>query len=176
MPPTRPTATPTGCSTANAPVVERNRYEFGGSIKYQIIDGLSLTGRMRYERADEHYVRNHYASSYGNKYTYGKMDDNRYFSEQLYADLLAQYNHTWDDFSLNATLGTSMMQTRSNNVSPALRAEQVRRSGQRRRLLTNIFNPSNFYMNGTTMGLERKRLNSVFGAVTFGFKEALSST
>lgn len=54
------------------PVVERNRYEFGGSIKYQIIDGLSLTGRMRYERADEHYVRNHYASSYGNKYTYGK--------------------------------------------------------------------------------------------------------
>ena len=45
------------------------------------------------------------------------MDDNRYFSEQLYADLLAQYNHTWDDFSLNATLGTSMMQTRSNNVS-----------------------------------------------------------
>ena len=81
------------------PVVERNRYEFGGSIKYQIIDGLSLTGRMRYERADEHYVRNHYASSYGNKYTYGKMDDNRYFSEQLYADLLAQYNHTWDDFS-----------------------------------------------------------------------------
>ena len=28
-------------------------------------------------------------------------------------------------------------------------------------------------MNGTTMGLERKRLNSVFGAVTFGFKEAL---
>ena len=37
----------------------------------------------------------------------------RYFSEQLYADLLAQYNHTWDDFSLNATLGTSMMQTLS---------------------------------------------------------------
>lgn len=101
------------------PVVERNRYEFGGSIKYQIIDGLSLTGRMRYERADEHYVRNHYASSYGNKYTYGKMDDNRYFSEQLYADLLAQYNHTWDDFSLNATLGTSMMQTRSNKIGRA---------------------------------------------------------
>ena len=38
--------------------------------------------------------------------------------DRLYADLLAQYNHTWDDFSLNATLGTSMMQTRSNNVSP----------------------------------------------------------
>ena len=155
------------------PVVERNRYEFGGSIKYQIIDGLSLTGRMRYERADEHYVRNHYASSYGNKYTYGKMDDNRYFSEQLYADLLAQYNHTWDDFSLNATLGTSMMQTRSNNVS--LRYEQSKfvAPGNGGAYYPNIFNPSNFYKNGTTMGLERKRLNSVFGAVTFGFKEAL---
>ena len=155
------------------PVVERNRYEFGGSIKYQIIDGLSLTGRMRYERADEHYVRNHYASSYGNKYTYGKMDDNRYFSEQLYADLLAQYNHTWDDFSLNATLGTSMMQTRSNNVSLLYEQSKFVAPGNGGAYYPNIFNPSNFYMNGTTVGLERKRLNSVFGAVTFGFKEAL---
>ena len=155
------------------PVVERNRYEFGGSIKYQIIDGLSLTGRMRYERADEHYVRNHYASSYGNKYTYGKMDDNRYFSEQLYADLLAQYNHTWDDFSLNATLGTSMMQTRSNNASLLYDQSKFVAPGNGGAYYPNIFNPSNFYMNGTTMGLERKRLNSVFGAVTFGFKEAL---
>lgn len=155
------------------PVVERNRYEFGGSIKYQIIDGLSLTGRMRYERADEHYVRNHYASSYGNKYTYGKMDDNRYFSEQLYADLLAQYNHTWGDFSLNATLGTSMMQTRSNNVSLLYEQSKFVAPGNGGAYYPNIFNPSNFYMNGTTMGLERKRLNSVFGAVTFGFKEAL---
>lgn len=155
------------------PVVERNRYEFGGSIKYQIIDGLSLTGRMRYERADEHYVRNHYASSYGNKYTYGKMDDNRYFSEQLYADLLAQYNNTWDDFSLNATLGTSMMQTRSNNVSLLYEQSKFVAPGNGGAYYPNIFNPSNFYMNGTTMGLERKRLNSVFGAVTFGFKEAL---
>ena len=155
------------------PVVERNRYEFGGSIKYQIIDGLSLTGRMRYERADEHYVRNHYASSYGNKYTYGKMDDDRYFSEQLYADLLAQYNHTWDDFSLNATLGTSMMQTRSNNVSLLYEQSKFVAPGNGGAYYPNIFNPSNFYMNGTTMGLERKRLNSVFGAVTFGFKEAL---
>lgn len=155
------------------PVVERNRYEFGGSIKYLIIDGLSLTGRMRYERADEHYVRNHYASSYGNKYTYGKMDDNRYFSEQLYADLLAQYNHTWDDFSLNATLGTSMMQTRSNNVSLLYEQSKFVAPGNGGAYYPNIFNPSNFYKNGTTMGLERKRLNSVFGAVTFGFKEAL---
>lgn len=155
------------------PVVERNRYEFGGSIKYQIIDGLSLTGRMRYERADEHYVRNHYASSYGNKYTYGKMDDNRYFSEQLYADLLAQYNHTWDDFSLNATLGISMMQTRSNNVSLLYEQSKFVAPGNGGAYYPNIFNPSNFYMNGTTMGLERKRLNSVFGAVTFGFREAL---
>ena len=155
------------------PVVERNRYEFGGSIKYQIIDGLSLTGRMRYERADEHYVRNHYASSYGNKYTYGKLNDNRYFSEQLYADLLAQYNHTWDDFSLNATLGTSMMQTRSNNVSLLYEQSKFVAPGNGGAYYPNIFNPSNFYMNGTTMGLERKRLNSVFGAVTFGFKEAL---
>ena len=136
-------------------------------------DGDFLPHDERYERADEHYVRNHYASSYGNKYTYGKMDDNRYFSEQLYADLLAQYNHTWDDFSLNATLGTSMMQTRSNNVSLLYEQSKFVAPGNGGAYYPNIFNPSNFYKNGTTMGLERKRLNSVFGAVTFGFKEAL---
>ena len=155
------------------PVVERNRYEFGGQIKYQIIDGLSVTGRMRYERSDDNFKHNLYASSTANRYPMGRMKDNRYFSEQLYADLLAQYNHTWDDFSLNATLGTSMMQTRSNNVSLLYEQSKFVAPGNGGAYYPNIFNPSNFYKNGTTMGLERKRLNSVFGAVTFGFKEAL---
>ncbi len=43
------------------PISERNRYEFGGQVKYQIIDGLSLTGRMRYERADDNFKHNFYA-------------------------------------------------------------------------------------------------------------------
>ena len=155
------------------PTVERNRDEFGGSIKYEIIKGLSLTGRMRYERADEHFVRNHYASSYGNKYTMGKLDDNRYFSEQLYADILAQYEHDWNDFSLNATVGSSMTRTQSSNVSMLYEQNKFNAPGDGSAYYPNIFNPSNFYQNGTTTGLTRKRLNSVFATATFGYKGGL---
>ncbi len=155
------------------PIVERNRYEFGGSIKYEIIEGLSLTGRMRYERADEHYVRNHYASSYGDKYTMGKLDDNRYFSEQLYADVLAQYDHTWGDFSLNATAGSSMTRTQSNNVSLLYEQNKFNAPGDGGAYYPNVFNPENYYQNGASLGLTRKRLNSVFATATFGFKEGL---
>lgn len=155
------------------PIVERNRYEFGGSIKYEIIEGLSLTGRMRYERADEHYVRNHYASSYGNKYTMGKLDDNRYFSEQLYADILAQYEHAWGDFSLNVTAGSSMTRTQSNNVSLLYEKNEFKSPGDGSAYFPNVFDPKNYYENGASLGLTRKRLNSVFGTATFGFKEGL---
>ncbi len=42
------------------PVSYRNRYEFGGSVKYDIMEGLSVTGRLRYERGDETWNLNEY--------------------------------------------------------------------------------------------------------------------
>ena len=158
------------------PISERNRYEFGGQIKYQIIDGLSITGRMRYERADDNFKHNFYASSTANRYPMGRMKDNRYFSEQLYADAMVQYDHTWGDFSLNATAGASMTRTQSNNVD--LWAEGTKFSMTDGKpngniMYPNIFIPANYYGNMASMGLTRKRLNSVFATATFGYKEGL---
>ena len=45
------------------PVVDRNRYEFGGSVRWDIIKDLYVQGRLRYERGEEHFVHNAYASS-----------------------------------------------------------------------------------------------------------------
>ena len=158
------------------PISERNRYEFGGQIKYQIIDGLSVTGRMRYERSDDNFKHNLYASSTANRYPMGRMKDNRYFSEQLYADALVQYNHTWGDFSLNATAGASMMRTQSSNVD--LWAEGTKFSMTDGKpngnvMYPNIFNPANYYANMAKQGLTRKRLNAVFATATFGYKDGL---
>lgn len=89
------------------PITDRNRYEFGGSIKWDITPDLNIQGRMRYERGEEHWVHNAYASSVGNLYPMGRMKDNRYFSDQLYGDVLVSYNHTFNDFSLSATAGSS---------------------------------------------------------------------
>ncbi len=158
------------------PISERNRYEFGGQVKYQIIDGLSLTGRMRYERADDNFKHNFYASSTANRYPMGRMKDNRYFSEQLYADVMAQYDHTWGDFSLNATAGASMTRTQSNNLD--LWAEGTKFSMTDGKpngniMYPNLFIPANYYANMVETGLTRKRLNSVFATATFGYKEGL---
>ena len=90
------------------PVSYRNRYEFGGSVKYDIMEGLSVTGRLRYERGDETWNLNEYASSTAGRNLLGTMKDTRVNSEQTYGDLLAQYNKTWEDtYSLSVTAGGS---------------------------------------------------------------------
>ena len=66
------------------PVSYRNRYEFGGSVKYDIMEGLSVTGRLRYERGDETWNLNEYASSTAGRNLLGTMKDTRVNSEQTY--------------------------------------------------------------------------------------------
>lgn len=158
------------------PISDRNRYEFGGSVRYDIVEGLSVTGRMRYERADDNFKHNFYASSTANRYPMGRMKDNRYFSEQLYADALVQYNHVWGDYSLNATAGASMTRTQSNDLE--LWAEGTKFSVTDGKpngnvMYPNLFIPKNFYANMVDTDLKRKRLNSVFATATFGFREGL---
>ena len=95
------------------PVSYRNRYEFGGSVKYDIMEGLSVTGRLRYERGDETWNLNEYASSTAGRNLLGTMKDTRVNSEQTYGDLLAQYNKTWEDtYSLSVTAGGSYQKTK----------------------------------------------------------------
>ena len=95
----------------------RNRYEFGGSVKYDIMEGLSVTGRLRYERGDETWNLNEYASSTAGRNLLGTMKDTRKNSEQTYGDLLAQYNKTWEDtYSLSVTAGGSYQKTKSSSL------------------------------------------------------------
>ena len=97
------------------PITDRNRYEFGGSVKYDIMEGLSVTGRLRYERGDEKWILNEYASSTAGRNLLGTMKDTRTFSEQTYADALASYNKTWDEtYSLSVTAGGSFTNLASN--------------------------------------------------------------
>ncbi len=160
------------------PVTDRNRYEFGGSIKYDIIDGLSVTGRLRYERGDEKWILNEYASSEGGRNLLGTMHDTRSFSEQTYADALLSYNKIWDEtYSLSITAGGSFTKTKASSIELigwGDRAFEVKDG-----IITpgayypNIFNPKNYYTMQTTETLKEKRLNSVFATAQFGYKEGL---
>lgn len=160
------------------PISKRNRYEFGGSIKWDITADLNIQGRMRYERGEEQFIHNAYASSVGNLYKMGRMKNNRYFSDQLYGDVLINYNHTWNDWGLTATAGSSFTKTKTAHVDLWGEGEQYKSPGDGNIYYPNIFTPNNFYGNlskygsGDAMETE-KRLNAVFATAQVSFKEAV---
>ena len=157
------------------PISERNRYEFGGSVKWDITPDLNIQGRMRYERGEEHFIHNAYASSIGNLYPMGRMKDNRYFSDQLYGDVLLSYNHTWNDWGLTATAGSSFTKTKTSHVDLWGEGSQYKAPGDGNIYYPNIFTPNNYYGNMSTVGdamKTEKRLNAVFATAQVGYKEA----
>lgn len=161
------------------PVVDRNRYEFGGSVRWDIIKDLYVQGRLRYERGEEHFVHNAYASSTGDIYPMGRMKDNRYFSDQMYGDVLVGYNHNWNDtFSLSVTAGSSFTHSKTGNVDLWAEGTQFTAPGNGNVYYPNIFTPNNYYGNMSSVGKgghwnTEKRLNAVFATAQFGYKEGL---
>lgn len=159
-----------------SPVTDRNRYEFGGTVKWDITPDLNVQGRMRYERGEEHFVHNAYASSIGNLYPMGRMKDNRYFSDQLYGDLLVSYSHTFNDWLVTATAGTSFTKTKTSHVDLWGEGSQYKSPGNGNIYYPNIFTPNNFYGNLSTLGSgdamnTEKRLNAVFATAQIGYKD-----
>ncbi len=160
------------------PISERNRYEFGGSVKWEITPDLNIQGRMRYERGDEHFIHNAYASSVGDLYPMGRMKDNRYFSDQLYGDVLVNYSHTWGDWALTATAGSSFTKTKTSGVDLWGEGSQYKSPGDGNIYYPNIFTPNNYYKNMSRVGSDgtfntEKRLNAVFATAQVGFKDAV---
>ena len=160
------------------PISNRNRYEFGGSIKWDITPDVNIQGRMRYERGEEQFIHNAYASSVGNLYKMGRMKNNRYFSDQLYGDVLVNYNHTWGDWALTATAGSSFTKTKTAHVDLWGEGDQFKAPGDGNIYYPNIFTPNNFYGNMSKLGKgdamnTEKRLNAVFATAQVGFKEAV---
>lgn len=159
------------------PVSDRNRYEFGGSVKYDIMAGLSVTGRLRYERGEEKFIQNEYASSTGGRNTMGQMKDNRVFSEQMYGDVLVSYNKMWGEtYSLSVTAGSSFTKTTSSSIEiigDGSKFSVVDGKPTGNTYYPNIFSPANYYKTRTTESLSEKRLNSIFATAQLGYKEGI---
>lgn len=162
------------------PITDRNRYEFGGNVKWDITPDLNIQGRMRYERGDEHFVHNAYSSSVGDLYPMGRMKDNRYFSEQLYGDFLISYNHTFNEFSVSATGGSSFTKTQTSHVDmwgegSKFSIHDGKPDGNI--YYPNIFTPNNYYGNLAYLQegdwITKKRINSIFATAQFGYHEGL---
>ncbi|MCQ4912865.1 hypothetical protein NE694_22830, partial [Phocaeicola vulgatus] len=68
--------------------------------------------------------------------------DNRYFSDQLYGDLLVSYNHTFNDFSLSATAGSSFTKTKTSHLDLWGEGSQISQPGSGNIFYPNIFTPN----------------------------------
>ncbi len=159
------------------PRTDRYRYEFGGTVRWDITPDVNVQGRMRYERGEEHYVHNLYASSTGNLFPMGRYKDNRFFSDQLYGDLLASYKHTFNDWLVSVTAGTSFTKSQTAHVDLYADGSQYVSPGDGNAYYPNIFTPNNFYKNLSSLGSgdaihTEKRLNAVFATAQIGYKDA----
>lgn len=95
---------------------DKKRYMGSASLKYQVLDWLDITGRVRADVANTFYEDKRYASTLGlfahspfGYYRYDKSED-----RSVYADLMANINKRIDDFSISANLGISSSSTHAD--------------------------------------------------------------
>ncbi len=92
-------------------VNHKERHIFTASLKYEIAPWISLTGRVKYDRAEDRYEKKYSASTinqfaHGDNGAYGLTHQN---TKQYYAEAFANINKYFDHdrWNITATLGTS---------------------------------------------------------------------
>jgi len=92
---------------------KKDRYMLTAGLKYDIFDWLNIAGRVRMDNTLNVYTKEYYASTSGlfagPKGFYLKQNDR---DNQIYADAMANINKQIDDWSIVATLGTSLVRNR----------------------------------------------------------------
>ena len=94
-----------------------HRYTFNATLKWDIADWITLTGRVRTDNTVMNYTRKIYASSdklFASEY--GNYQNNKIHHNNLYADALLSINKSFfdDKFSLSFNLGASILDDKND--------------------------------------------------------------
>jgi hypothetical protein len=138
------------------------------TLKYNILPGLDLTGRVKYDNTNDKGSSQTYASTiflfaHGNNGSYNTSSAN---NKQTYAALLLSYNKTFKDFSISATAGGVYLDSKNSNAG----------MGGPLGLIPNFFAVSNIIAANLTYGETKQLQNqvqSVLGTVQLGYKQRL---
>ena len=144
---------------------DKERYMLNGSVKWDIIDGLNIVGRVR--------VDNEYGIKEDKRYagTSGKFaQKNGYYrntkqqTKQTYADIIANFNKRFGDFDITANVGTSISDIQSNVSAYFGHLKQI----------PNFFSVKNIDLNAASSGVKQERwreqTQSVFASAEVGYK------
>ena len=143
----------------------RDRVMASATAKLKITDYLNVQGRLSVDNTFDRFERKWHATTQetwapkGN----GRFRQERFDAKQFYGDLMVNFNKTWNEkWELTASLGTSFMQSQVN--------KSILDSDKVGLVLPNVFLPENIAGNGNQKtDNPKKRLNSVFGTVQFGY-------
>ncbi len=93
----------------------RDRYIFHANVKYIFFDWLNVAGRIRMDKANTYFHRDLYAST-NEKWAKpkGHFEYSNTQEEQIYADLMANFDKRFGDYSIVANVGTSFSDFRAN--------------------------------------------------------------
>lgn len=94
---------------------KKDRYMMNINLKYDILDWLNISGRVRFDNATNEYSQKKYYSTESKLVSGGKSAYKSTIirDKQTYADLLININKRINDYSINANIGTSYSDMRS---------------------------------------------------------------
>lgn len=148
---------------------KKKRYMLSAGLSYEILDWLTLSGRVRVDNSGTKYMEKYYATTNlllaesSNNGLFGlESSDDR----QVYADVLLDINKTWNDWSLHVNAGASITDMRNDLFA--------NRGGIASDNIPNVFNV--FAIDQATMvkkqGGWREQTQSVYASAELGFKSA----
>jgi len=155
---------------------KKDRYMMNAGLSYQVLDWLSVSGRIRIDNSINTYTEKYYASTYN---TLTELSDRGLYTvadskdKQIYGDVLVNINKTWEDWSLQATAGASFTDMRSEmrQIRGPIADGSV--EGERAGL-ANVFNVMNLSQSRTSRSESgwREQTQSVFASAEIGFRGA----
>lgn len=147
---------------------KRDRYMMNLNLKYDIIDGLNVAGRVRLDNEYGIYEKKLYAGTSGQfAQKYGNYSNAKRQNKQVYADLIANLNKSFGDFDLTANLGTSISDLQYNASSYGGHLKQI----------PNFFSVDNIDLTAASSGVNqtrwREQTQSIFASAELGWRSML---
>ena len=97
----------------------KKRFMTNASLKWNIVDGIDITGRLKYDKTDMRSTDKRYASTIEQFASeYGGYYDIRKAYSSFYGDIMLNINKTFNDnmWSFNANIGTSINDQREEQI------------------------------------------------------------
>lgn len=151
----------------------KKRYMLSASLSYDVADWLNISGRIRVDNSNTKYEQKLYASSNTTLtegstqgfYAIAKPDES-----QVYADVLANINKRFGDYSLVVNVGASIVDNKYDELSYR---GPIRANG-----IPNVFNV--FDLDNTQKKARQdewqEQTQSIFASAEFGWKSMLYLT